>query len=89
MLIAHLLKWVHQPRKRSRSWRGTFVVQRRELEGALGRGVLRSHAEDVLAQAYADAVEQAAAETGLPAETFPAECPYTLEQLLSPDVLGK
>ena len=31
-LLAHVLKWVHQPDHRSRSWRGTIVEQRQELE---------------------------------------------------------
>jgi hypothetical protein len=87
ILIAHLLKWAHQPRGRSRSWRRSIVVQRQELQRGLGRGVLRKHAEAVLPEVYAAAVEQAVAETGLPAQTFPDACPYTLDQLLSPDVL--
>ena len=49
----------------------------------------RNHAEAVLVEAYADGVEQATAETGLSAETFPQQCPYTLDQLLSPDVLAE
>ena len=85
--IAHLLKWTHQPQRRSGSWRATMIEQRQELSGLLERGVLRNHAEAVLAEAYADGIEQAAAETGLSAETFPGECPYTLDELLSPDVL--
>lgn len=88
-LIAHRLKWIHQPDKRSASWRGTILEQRRELRDLLGRGVLRNHAEAVLGKAYQDAVEQAAAETELPPETFPAVCPWTLELLLSPDVLAE
>jgi len=87
VLIAHLLKWTHQPDKRSGSWRGTIVVQRQELADLLSRGVLRDHAEAVLAETYTNGVEQAAAETGLPAETFPEECPYSVDQLLSADVL--
>jgi Domain of unknown function DUF29 len=84
-LLAHVLKWVHQPEHRSRSWRGTIVEQRQELAGLVARGVLRHHAEAVLADAYAKAVERAAAETGLAVASFPAECPYTLDQLLSPE----
>ena len=52
----------------------------------MSRGVLRNHAEAVLADAYYKAVERTAAETGPPAETFPAGCPYTLDQLLSADL---
>jgi hypothetical protein len=88
VLLAHVLKWIHQPDHRSRSWRGTIIEQRQELEGLVGRGVLRNHAEAVLADAYRKAVERAVAETGLGAKTFPAACPYTLEQLLSSDLLG-
>lgn len=86
-LLAHLLKWTHQSNKRSRSWRATIVVQRHELEDALGRGVLRNYAVDVLPEVYLNGVERASAETGLPAATFPAQCPYTLDQLLSADLL--
>jgi hypothetical protein len=85
VLIAHVLKWLHQPDQRSRSWQGTVVGQRQELARLVARGVLRNHAEAVLPEMYAEAVERAVAETGLPAQTFPAECPYSLEQLLSFD----
>lgn len=89
LLIAHLLKWAHQADKRTGSWRCTIVAQRQELVDALGQGVLRNHAEAVLAKAYSGGVEQAAAETGLPTETFPGECPYTLDQLLSAEILAE
>ena len=85
-LLAHVLKWVHQPDRRSTSWRATIVEQRQELSRLAARGVLRNHAEAVLCDAYAEAVERAVAETGLPAETFAAECPYALEQLFSVDL---
>ena len=84
-LLGHVLKWLHQPDHRSRSWRGTIIEQRQELASLTAHGVLRQHADAVLADAYADAIERAVAETGLPAQTFPAECPFTLAQLLSPD----
>jgi hypothetical protein len=86
VLMAHLLKWEHQPEGRSRSWRLTVIEQRQELARLAGRGVLRVHAESVLAAAYAEAVERAAAETGLPADRFPASCPYMLEEVLTVDL---
>ena len=86
VLIAHLLKWTHQPRKRSRSWRGTIIAQQQELADDVQGGVLRNHAEGVLPKVYAKAVKRAAAETGLSAKTFPAACPYTLDELLSFDM---
>ena len=89
ILIAHLLKWTKQAAKRTRSWRRTIVVQRQELVDLLESGVLRNHAEALLPKVYAAAVEQAITETGLPAETFPDACPYTLDQMLSPGILGE
>jgi hypothetical protein len=88
VLIAHALKWVHQPDRRSGNWRSTVIEQRQELEGLVSRGVLRNHAGAVLADVYCKAVERAMAETGLPAGTFPATCPYSLDQLLSPDLFA-
>ena len=84
-LLTHLLKWEHQPDQRSRSWQGTIVEQRRELRKLLESGTLHNHAVAVLAEAYADARKQAAAETGLPRGTFPAECGWALESLLAED----
>jgi len=88
ILIAHLLKWVKQKDKRTRSWRRTLVIQRQELVDLLRSGVLRSHAQAVLAEVYAAAVEQGGAETGVPPEALPDTCPFTLDEVLSPDILG-
>ncbi len=83
VLLAHLLKWEFQPEKRSRIWRTTMLNQRQELVDLVGHGVLRAHAETVLPEAYDNAVELAASETGLPKTSFPAVCRYTIEQLLA------
>jgi hypothetical protein len=83
VLLAHVLKWECQPDKRTGSWRATVRVQRRELRDLFESRTLRTHAEAVLARAYADARAEAADETGLSPETFPAECPYTVDQLLA------
>ena len=88
-LITHLLKWSHQPDRRSGSWRATIVEQRQELEGLVGQGVLRNHAEAMIEDAYHKAIERAVAETGLPAETFPAVCSYTLNWLLTTDLIAE
>ncbi len=84
-LLEHVLKYVHQPERRTPSWRHTIMVQRDELEDDVSAGVLRNHAFAVLSEAYAKAVARVAKVTGLPTATFPAECPYTLEQLMSPE----
>src|SRR5882724_3211235 len=59
VLLTHALKWAHQPDHRSGSWRGTIIEQRQELEGLVSRGVLRNHAEAVLADTYRKAIERA------------------------------
>ncbi len=82
VLIAHLLKWQHQPEKRSGGWRATAAVQRQKLRRLLGSRTLRHHAHDALTEVYADGVEQAMIDTGLPAATFPPTCPYTLDEAL-------
>jgi len=89
VLITHALKWAGQPDRRSGSWKATIIEQRQEMEGLVSRGVLRKHGEAVLADVYCKAVERAAAEAELAAETFPTECPYSLDQLLSADLLAE
>jgi Domain of unknown function DUF29 len=83
VLLSHLLKWEHQPERRSGSWRGTIRAQRRELRQLLESGTLRQHAEAVLADAYAEARRQAADETELSLDVFPAEDARGLDELLA------
>jgi hypothetical protein len=83
VLLSHLLKWEHQPEQRSGSWRGTIRAQRRELRQLLESGTLRNHAQAVLADAYAEARRQAADETELSPDVFPAEDTRTLDELLA------
>jgi hypothetical protein len=85
-LIAHLLKWHYQPAMRSNSWKSTVIEQRAELEELLESGTLRRHAEECLSKAYSTAVKSAASETDLPASRFPADCPFTLEQILAEEL---
>jgi hypothetical protein len=42
---------------------------------------LRNHAESILAKVYSDAREQAAAETELKIDRFPAVCRWNLDSL--------
>ena len=83
VLLAHLLKWEHQSDHRCGSWQATILEQQRELRQLLESGTLRNHAAAVLADAYADARKQAAAETGLARTTFPDECHWNLDAALA------
>ena len=83
VLIQHLLKWTSQPEKRSRSWQSTIVTQRIRIRRLLHQSPsLRAAVSGSLADVYADAVVAARAETGLPADTFPARCPFSAAEIL-------
>ncbi|MCI0685346.1 MAG: DUF29 domain-containing protein [Gemmataceae bacterium] len=87
VLIAHLLKWTYQKKKRTRSWRTTIFLQSDRLSRTLRNKTLRNHAAEVLANVYKSAVKAASMDTGLPASAFPKKCPWTLPMLLSEDPL--
>ena len=88
VLLTHLLKYRFQPEQRSSSWRGSIVEHRRRLRKLIRESPsLHPYAREVYAESYADGREQAAAETGLPLATFPADPPFTLEQALDPQFL--
>jgi len=85
VLLTHLLKWQFQPDGRS-SWRGSIFNARRSIQRLLKESPsLRERAQDLVADIYADAVFNAANETGLPETRFPASCPYTFDQVLDTD----
>ncbi len=83
VLLQLLLKWECQPSRRSGSWKAAIMEQSRELEDLLESGTLHNHAEMIVSKAYEQARAQAAAETELPLDTFPRNCPWDLESLLS------
>jgi hypothetical protein len=84
VLLVHLLKWRHQPEKQSPSWHATIRTQRREIADLLAQSPgLKPKRHARLLDAYRAAREDAAYETGLPEETFPETCPYTLDEVES------
>ncbi len=88
LIIVHLLKWTQQSEKRSRSWRATLTTQRAELRTLLQESPsLRRIVPQSLDEVYSDSIKQAVAETGLPRDAFPAECPFSPAEILDPDYL--
>jgi hypothetical protein len=88
VIILHLLKWQFQPDRRSGSWKGSIVEHRRRIRKTLKDSPsLQPYLEEILAECYADAVEQATAETGLSVETFPQFCIYTAVEVLDSEFL--
>lgn len=88
VVLTHLLKWQYQPNFRSGSWKGSIVEHRRRIREALKDSPsLKPYFEEVFAQCYSDAVEQASAETGLSVEILPQVCPYTSREVLDSNFL--
>jgi hypothetical protein len=88
VVLTHLLKWQYQPEFRSGSWKGSIVEHRRRIRDTLKDSPsLKPYLQEVFVECYLDAVEQASAETELPMETFPGECPYTSAEVLDSNFL--
>ena len=88
VLLGHLLKWQYQPNYRSHSWQATIREQRRRLRRLLeANPSLQPYLPEALQAGYEDGIDLAIQETNLPEETFPATCPYTLDQALDADFL--
>jgi Domain of unknown function DUF29 len=83
VILLHLLKWQYQPECRTGSWRGSIREHRRRInEDLKDSPSLAPYLQEVFAECYEYAREQASDETGLSVETFPSDCPYTSEQSL-------
>lgn len=82
-LLALMLKRDHQPEKRSRSWDDTIDGQRRRLERLFKRSPsLRRNLAGTLAEMYPYAVRKAVLESRMSPASFPAQLPYSVEQVL-------
>ena len=77
-LLLHLLKWQFQPKRRGRSWKISINNARNEIDDLLADSPsLETELSEVeIPKAYRRARSNAAAETGLPIDTFPKECPF-------------
>jgi hypothetical protein len=84
VVMLHILKWDHQPEKRSRSWTASIREQRRRALRQLRKnpGLLRSRLDEALTEAYADARDEASSETGLPLQVFPAGRPFEYSEIM-------
>jgi len=88
VVLLHLLKWQFQPDPRSGSWRSSIREHRRRVNDDLKDSPsLIPYLQEVFAECYTNACEQAADETGLPLTIFPETCPYTIERSLNSDML--
>ena len=85
VLLVHLLKWYYQPSKRQygRSWEATIKGQRIGIKQCLKANPgLKPSLISTLEDAYDLARFDAVSETQLDLTTFPAACPWVIEQVL-------
>jgi hypothetical protein len=84
VLVTPMLKWDHQPDRRSRSWGLSIEAQRVELENVLSDNPgLKPRIAEALARGYRRARIEAAKETGMEKAKFPEACPYSFEEIVS------
>ncbi|MBD1825867.1 DUF29 domain-containing protein [Cyanobacteria bacterium FACHB-DQ100] len=88
VVLLHLLKWQYQSEKRSGCWESSLLEHRHRLQDDIQDSPsLKPYLETILAESYIRATKQAKAETGLPLQTFPSECPYDVASILDDDFL--
>ncbi|WP_245428066.1 DUF29 domain-containing protein [Roseiarcus fermentans] len=88
VVLLHLLKWDHQPERRSRTWAASIREQRRRVLRRLRKNPgLKSRLEEALADAYEDACDEASGETGLPLTDFPVVRPYEYAEFMDRPVV--
>jgi Domain of unknown function DUF29 len=86
VILTHLLKYQFQPGEASNSWAASIVQNRDAIATLIEESPsLRPHPGRVLERAYRPARLAASGETGLPLATFPAECPFSIDQVLDLD----
>ena len=83
ILLLHLLKWLFQPERRSRSWETSIRVQRHAIEEHLvDNPGLKPRRDELFGRAYFEARLTASSETDLALETFPETNPFKLAEAM-------
>jgi hypothetical protein len=85
VLLMHLLKCQYQPERRTKSWDNTLSNYRDQIQDCLeDTPSLQRFLQDPvwIQKYYRRACRDVAKETQTSVETFPTECPFTIEQIL-------
>lgn len=84
VIVVHMLKWGHQPAKRSRSWVNSIDESRdRVLENLSDNPSLKIKIEEAIEVAYRLGRRAAARQTEIDVHTFPAACPYDWDEIMT------
>jgi len=87
IILLHLLKWDHQPKRRTRSWVSSILVQRKHVARVLRKNPgLKPRADEAVTEAYEVARIEAAAQTSLDPDTFPNDCPYSWDEIMEREI---
>lgn len=88
VVMLNLLKWDHQPDRRSRSWTLSIREQRRRVLRQLRKNPgLKPLLDEAISEAYEDARDEASSETGLPLSSFPVSRPYEYSEIMERPVV--
>jgi Domain of unknown function DUF29 len=83
VLLMHILKWDHQPKRRSRSWMISIKDQRLAINHILADNPgLRPRIPEAIERAYPRAILAAAKETKLDEAIFPEAIVYSFEDIM-------
>jgi len=83
-LLLYLLKWQYQPDRRSDSWLDSITDARTQIELIIEDSPsLQAYPAEQLETSYQRARRQVAQQTNLESAVFPANCPYSLTQVLA------
>lgn len=84
LVLHHMLKWDHQPERRSASWARTIGEQRRQVDEILDEArSLRSHVAALSEIAFRQARVAALNETGLPDSSISEVNSYSWDEMMT------
>lgn len=84
VVLLHMLKWDHQPERRSRSWALSIAEHRERARIQLRKNLgLKSSLDEVRGDAFRLARLGAARQMKRQLKSVPADCPYTWDGILN------
>jgi hypothetical protein len=90
VLLAHLLKWQYQPTRQCKSWQLTIKTQRKDVLYSLKEApsLRAKFADDQWIEiVWGKAKLRAETETGIDIDTFPENCPWSMELIMDDEFL--
>jgi uncharacterized protein DUF29 len=84
IILLHMLKWEHQPERRSRSWQNSIAEHRTRVHRQLRKHPsLKIRIGEALEEAYEDARARCRTETGIEEPALPWSCPYDWDEVIT------